>query len=119
MSWMYVLLSIVAEIFWVIGLRYSSNALEWTGTIITIILSTYFIIKACEGLPSGTVYAVFTGTGGAGIVLIDLFVFDAAFSFMQLTFIGLILIGVVGVMLTTEEKKSEHIQAPQTDEGAG
>ncbi|MFA1820023.1 SMR family transporter [Virgibacillus oceani] len=35
----------------------------WTGTIIAIVLSFYFIIKACEVLPSDSVYATFTGSG--------------------------------------------------------
>ena len=45
-----------------------------------IVFSFYFIIKACEKLPSGTVYAVFTGSGAAAIILIDFIIFDAAFS---------------------------------------
>ncbi|WP_373893332.1 SMR family transporter [Virgibacillus sp. CBA3643] len=51
-----------------IGLKYSNSLLEWIGTIITIVLSFFFIIKACEKLLAGTVYAVFTGSGAAAIV---------------------------------------------------
>ena len=63
MAWFYVLCAAIVEVFWVIGLRYASTALEWIGTVIAIIFSFYFIIKSCEKLPSGTVYAVFTGSG--------------------------------------------------------
>lgn len=63
MAWLYVLFAAIVEVFWVIGLRYSETFLEWTGTIVMIIFSFYFVIKACEKLPSGTVYAVFTGSG--------------------------------------------------------
>lgn len=100
MAWLYVLFAAIVEVFWVIGLRYSSSVLEWTGTTFMIVLSFYFIIKACEKLPSGTVYAVFTGSGAAAIVLIDFIVFDAAFSLIKVLFIGLIIVGVVGIKMT-------------------
>ncbi len=46
----YVLLAAIVEVFWVIGLKYSSSVIEWIGTGIVIVLSFYFIIKACEKL---------------------------------------------------------------------
>ena len=107
MAWIYVLFAAIVEVFWVIGLRYSDTAWEWLGTIIMIIFSFYFIIKACEKLPAGTVYAVFTGSGAAAIVLIDFLVFGAEFSLAKIFFIGLIIIGVVGIKITTDDKVSE------------
>ena len=58
-SWIYVLFAAIVEVFWVLGLKFSDTALEWAGTVLAIIISFYCIIKACEKLPSGTVYAVF------------------------------------------------------------
>ena len=104
MAWGYVALAAVVEIFWVVGLRYSETPLQWSGTIVAIIFSFYFIIKACAKLPSGTVYAVFTGSGAAAILLVDIFVFKAGFTWITLSFIGLIVIGVVGIKLTTDEQ---------------
>ncbi|WP_217588598.1 DMT family transporter [Lentibacillus saliphilus] len=108
MAWFYVLLAAIVEVFWVIGLKYSSTFLEWTGTVIVIVLSFYFIIKACETLPSGTVYAVFTGSGAAAIVLIDFILFDADFSWAKIGFIALIVFGVIGIKMTTIEKGQEQ-----------
>ncbi|MGM8213143.1 DMT family transporter [Virgibacillus sp. W0430] len=102
MAWLYVLFAAVVEVFWVIGLKYSDNLIEWTGTVIAIIFSFYFIIKACETLPSGTVYAVFTGSGAAVIACIDFTLFDAVFSLPKAFFIGLIILGVVGIKVTTD-----------------
>src|SRR5699024_7752722 len=89
------------EVFWVIGLKYADSVMEWAGTIIMIIFSFYFIIKACEKLPAGTVYAVFAGSGAAAIVLIDFLVFGAAFSASKVFFIGLIILGVACIKLTS------------------
>lgn len=102
LSWTYVILAGIVEVFWVIGLRYSDTLWEWIGTAIMIIISFYLIIKACEKLPSGTVYAVFTGMGATGIVLVDVLVFNADFSLAKVFFIGLIITGVIGLKLTTD-----------------
>ena len=104
MAWLYVLFAAIVEVFWVIGLKYSDSLLEWIGTGIVIILSFFFVIKACEKLPAGTVYAVFTGSGAAAIVLIDFIVFGADFSIAKVFFIGLIIIGVIGIKMTTPDE---------------
>ena len=111
MAWLYVLFAAIVEVFWVIGLRYSDTFLEWTGTVIMIVFSFYFIIKACEQLPAGTVYAVFTGSGAAAIVLIDFIVFDAEFSLVKMLFIVLIIIGVVGIKITTGSSGGDETSA--------
>jgi len=110
MAWIYVLFAAIVEVFWVIGLRYSDSFLEWSGTIIMIIFSFYFIIKACEKLPSGTVYAVFTGSGAAAIVYIDYLFFGADFSTVKILFIGLIIIGVIGIKMTTESVENKDAE---------
>lgn len=118
MPWLYVLLAAVVEVFWVIGLRYSSNIWEWIGTVIMIVFSFFFVIKACEKLPAGTVYAVFTGSGAAAIVLIDFLVFGAQFSIVKVLFIGLIIVGVIGIKLTTaDEDNGNHQKAPAEEGG--
>lgn len=104
MAWTYVLCAAIVEVFWVIGLRYSETLWEWLGTVVAIIISFFCIIKACEKLPSGTVYAVFTGSGAAVIVLIDFLFFGADFSLTKVFFIALIIVGVVGIKLTTDSQ---------------
>ncbi|MFD1929488.1 DMT family transporter [Sporosarcina siberiensis] len=109
MAWLYVLFAAIVEVFWVIGLRYSDSVLEWTGTIIMIIFSFFLIIKACEKIPAGTVYAVFTGSGAAAIVFIDFLVFNADFSYTKVFFIGVIIVGVIGIKMTTDDKQTTSV----------
>lgn len=108
MAWLYVVFAAIVEVFWVIGLKYSETLLEWTGTGIVIVLSFYFVIKACEKLPAGTVYAVFTGSGAAAIVVIDFLVFGADFSIAKIFFIGLIILGVIGIKMTTPNDEAKE-----------
>ncbi len=104
MPWLFVLFAAIVEVFWVLGLKYSETVLQWGGTIVMIVLSFYFIIKACEQLPAGTVYAVFTGSGAAVIAIIDFALLGAVFSIGKALCIGVIIIGVIGIKLTTDEK---------------
>lgn len=110
-AWLYVLLAAIVEVFWVIGLRYSDSPWEWAGTVIMIVLSFVFIIKASERLPAGTVYAIFTGSGAAAIVLIDYFVFDSDLSWGQLFFIALIITGVIGIKLTSDDEQGASAES--------
>ncbi|WP_240374703.1 DMT family transporter [Bacillus piscicola] len=105
MAWLYVLAAAIVEVFWVIGLKHADSLLEWTGTVLAIVVSFFCIIRACEKLPSGTVYAVFTGSGAAAIVLLDFFMFGADFSVGKLLFIGLIIVGVIGIKITTDDQE--------------
>lgn len=117
MGWLYVLLAAVVEVFWVIGLKYSETVLQWMGTALMIVLSFYLIIKACEQLPSGTVYAVFTGLGATAIVVIDFVVFHAVFSIAKVVLIGLIVTGVVGLKLTTDGDRDRREKRQEGAEG--
>ncbi|MDA3129995.1 DMT family transporter [Aliibacillus thermotolerans] len=106
MAWLYVLGAAIVEVFWVIGLKYSDSVLDWLGTMIAIIFSFYFIIKACETLPTGTVYAVFTGSGASVIVLLDFLVFGEEFAIGKFLLLVLIITGVVGIKITTDDKET-------------
>src|SRR5690625_7861397 len=99
LGWTYVLFAAIVEIFWVSGLKYSESFLHWTGTTIALIFSFYFIIKACEELPAGTVYAVFTGSGPAAIALIDCTIFKADYAASKVLYIWLISTGLRGIKL--------------------
>ncbi|MFD1707394.1 DMT family transporter [Siminovitchia sediminis] len=111
MAWIYVLLAAIVEVFWVIGLKYSNSVPQWIGTITAIIFSFFFIIKACEKIPSGTVYAVFTGSGAAAIVLVDFLFFGADLSVFKVVFIALIIIGVAGIKITTDSQPEEKAKS--------
>ena len=107
LGWIYVLFAAVIEVVWVLGLKYSFDFWTWAGTVIALIISFYLIIKACAMLPSGTVYAVFTGLGATAIAIIDFVWLNASFSIGKAICIGLIIFGVVGIQLTTSENREE------------
>lgn len=92
------------EVVWVVGLTHASSFWEWAVTIVAIIISFYFLIVAGEKLPVGTVYAVFVGLGAAGTVFVDILVFGEEANILKLGLIALLLLGVIGLKLTTDEE---------------
>ena len=106
-TWLSVIIAALFEVCWVIGLKHASNFWEWIGTAIAIFISFYLMIMASRFLPVGTVYAVFVGLGTAGTVIAEILMFGAEVKFSKLALIGLLLIGVIGLKLLSNEKKEE------------
>lgn len=107
--WVKLLIAVVLEVIWVIGLAHSYDVWTWSGTILAIIFCNYFLITATQYLPTGTAYAVFVGLGSAGAVISEILLFGEPVHLMKIFFIILLLIGVIGLKLVTdqEEKKRE------------
>ncbi len=104
MKWGLVVIAAVFEVVWVTGLKHADSALTWSGTITGIIISFYLLIKATDSLPVGTVYAVFTGLGTAGTVLSEILLFKEQADPVKIVLIGVLLIGVIGLKLVTQDK---------------
>ncbi len=101
--WILVLLAGVIEIIWAMGLKYASSIWMWAGVVVLIVLSFYILIIATDKLPVSTVYAVFTGIGTAGTVIVETVLFNEPFSPSKIGFIVLLLVGVIGLKLLTNE----------------
>ncbi|WP_174733205.1 DMT family transporter [Mesobacillus harenae] len=107
-NWAYVAIAGILEIFWAMGLKYSDNILAWAATLFLIYLSFVVLIRATKEVPVATAYAVFTGIGTAGTVVIDMIVFGEPFSWTKIFFILLLLIGVLGLKLVTTESANKE-----------
>ena len=103
MQWFKVILAGLIEIVWVTGLNTADSLLSWTGTFFVIIISFFLVISACKYLPVGTVYAVFVGIGAVGTVLVDMIFFGDPFDLVKISLIIILIIGIIGLKLTTEE----------------
>ncbi|ATP40458.1 QacE family quaternary ammonium compound efflux SMR transporter [Solibacillus sp. R5-41] len=101
--WLLVLLAGLIEIIWAMGLKYASTIWMWGGVVVLIILSFYILILANDKLPVATVYAVFTGIGTAGTVIVETILFNEPISFSKIGFIALLLVGVIGLKLVSDE----------------
>lgn len=110
-NWMKVFIAAFLEIFWVIGLAHAYDFWTWTGTIIALIVSNYLMITAGQVLPAGTVYAVFVGLGTAGTVVSEILFFEEPFKWEKVLLISVLLTGVIGLKLVTDEKDQEGVES--------
>ncbi|MGV3546505.1 MAG: DMT family transporter, partial [Pedobacter sp.] len=69
----------------------------FTGFLVSLTISMMLLIKATQTLPIGTAYAVWTGIGAVGTVLMGIFVFKDPASFWRIFFIFTLIGSIVGL----------------------
>lgn len=70
-------------------------------TIAGMIASFYFLSLALKDLPLGTAYAIWTGIGTVGTVILGIILFKEPFDVIRLICISLIIVGIVGLKVTS------------------
>lgn len=104
MPWLQLLIAALLEIVWAVGLKYTHGFSRTVPSLITIggmLGSFYFLSLAVRALPIGTAYAVWTGIGALGTAIFGMIFFHESRDLIRLASIGLILLGVVGLRLST------------------
>ena len=106
MAWLYLLVAGLMEIAWAVGLKYTGGFTRlwpsvWTG--VALVLSMILLAAAMRVLPLGTAYAIWTGIGAVGTAALGIFLFGESASPARLVCIGLIVAGLVGLKLTSND----------------
>lgn len=70
-------------------------------TASAIALSLYIVTKVLKTLPIGTAYAVWTGIGAVGTVIIGIVFFKEPVSFGRLFFIFTLIVSIVGLKVVS------------------
>lgn len=103
MAWLLLVVAGLLEIGWAIGLKYTKGFTElWptVGTVTAMVASIGLLGVAMRSLPVGTAYAVWTGIGAVGTVLLGIFLFGESTAISRLICVALILGGIVGLKIT-------------------
>lgn len=75
-----------------------SNVFWWyTGFLVCLSISMLLLIKATQTIPIGTAYAVWTGIGAVGTVLVDIIFFKDPANFWRIFFISTLIFSIVGL----------------------
>jgi quaternary ammonium compound-resistance protein SugE len=104
MAWVLLFLAGLLEVVWAVGLKYTDGFTRpWptAGVVVAMIGSVVLLAMAVRTLPLGTAYAVWTGIGTVGAVLLGVVLFNEPATLLRLFFVGLILAGIVGLKLVT------------------
>lgn len=105
MEWLWLTLAGFMEVGWAIGLKYTDGFSKfWPSlfTILTMILSFYFLSIALEIIPLGTAYAIWTGIGAVGVALIGMLFFGESREILRIGCIALIILGIIGLKMVSD-----------------
>ncbi len=104
MAWVYLLFAGLLEIGWAVGLKYTEGFTRPMPTVVTIVsmaASLGLLGLALRTLPLGTAYAIWTGIGTVGTVVVGMLVLGESTAVLRLLCVGLIVSGIVGLKLLT------------------
>jgi quaternary ammonium compound-resistance protein SugE len=103
-AWALLFFAGLFEIGWAIGLKYTDGFTRpWPSawTVAAMVASVVLLALAVRTLPIGTAYAVWTGIGAAGTVILGIVLFGEPATLPRLFFVALIVAGIAGLKLVT------------------
>ena len=104
MSWILLVLAGLFEIGWAIGLKYTEGFTKPLATALTVgamVISIALLGLAVRNLPMGTAYAIWTGIGTVGTVILGIVLFAEPVTALRLGCIALIVTGIMGLKFAT------------------
>ena len=102
MPWLLLVVAGLFEIAWALGLKYTDGFTRFwptVGTVLALIVSVGLLGLAAKSLPIGTAYAVWTGIGAVGTVLLGILLLGDPATPLRLACLGLILTGIIGLKM--------------------
>jgi quaternary ammonium compound-resistance protein SugE len=104
MPWIILFVAGLFEVGWAVGLKYTEGFTRvWptVWTALALIASMALLGLSLRTLPLGTAYAVWTGIGTVGTVVLGIILFREPATALRLVCIGLILAGIIGLKFST------------------
>ena len=105
MTWLELLIAGGLEVFWSTFLKLSEGFTRPVYSVVAVvgmILSFIFLSQATKVLPLGTAYAVWTGIGAVGAVIVGIVVFKEPVTAVRMLFVVLLLTGIIGLKATAQ-----------------
>ena len=100
MAWIFLMLAGLLEVAFTTCLKLSNNFTNLPYSIgfgITMLGSLYFLNKAIQTIPLGTAYAVWTGIGAAGTVIIGILFFKEPSDMWRMLFLIMLIGSILGL----------------------
>ena len=103
MPWTLLFLAGLFEVVWAVGLKYTdgfTKLMPTTLTIAAMVASIVLLGLAVKHLPVGTAYAVWTGIGTIGTVILGIVLLGDSAAPLRIVCLALIVVGIAGLKLT-------------------
>ncbi|KAB8194668.1 hypothetical protein FH608_015915 [Nonomuraea phyllanthi] len=104
MSWLVLLLAGLVEVAWSQSIRPTHNFTRPVPTLVCLVLmaaAVWLLSQAMNTLPVGTAYAVFTGIGAVGAIVLGAVLHDDPVSVGRIAALALIVGGIVLARVTS------------------
>ena len=104
MSWLILVCAGLLEVGWAVGLKYTDGLTKFWPTVATalaLLASVGLLAVAVRDLPLGTAYAVWTGIGTVGTVIVGILLFGESTAALRLLCVAAIVAGIVGLKLVS------------------
>ena len=102
--WLALIAAGLLEIAWAFGLKYSDGLTRFwptAATVVAILLSFALMALALRSLPFGTAYAVWTGIGATGSIIVGMLIYSEPTDPARIICLTLIVAGMVGLKLNS------------------
>ncbi len=106
MHWLFLVIAGIFEMGWAVSLKYSQGFTKPVPSVITLvgmIASFYFLSLSLKHLPLGTAYAIWTGIGTVGTLILGIVLFHESISIPQFLCVSLIIAGIIGLKLLSPQ----------------
>ncbi len=90
------------DVFWAVSMKYADGYTKPGWSLVSFVLLAVFVFllgRSLQVLPVGTAYAVWTGIGAVGTVLMGVVLFGESLAPTRIACIALILVGIIGLKL--------------------
>jgi quaternary ammonium compound-resistance protein SugE len=106
MAWIILVLAGLFEVAWAVGLKYTdgfTRLLPSAATLAAMAVSVGLLALAVKTLPLSTAYAIWTGIGAVGAVILGIVLFHESASPARLACLALIIVGIIGLKVVSPE----------------
>jgi quaternary ammonium compound-resistance protein SugE len=103
-AWLALLLAGLLEVIWALTLKFSDGLTRFwptVGMLSSIALSFALLAFALKSVPFGTAYALWTGIGAAGTMIVGMLVFGESVDAYRIACLTLIIAGMIGLKLVS------------------
>ena len=103
-AWILLFAASVFEVAWAGTMKLTEGFTRFWPSVLNLLCmagSVYLIETAAKVLPVGTAYAVWTGIGAVGAVVLGVIIYHEPANALRLFFLSLIIVGIIGLNLTS------------------
>lgn len=97
-AWLLLIFAGLLDVGWAVSMKYAEGYSRPGWTLVSLLLLAGFVYllgKTLTVLPVGTAYAVWTGIGAAGTVLLGIWLFGETLNLWRFSGVALVLAGIV------------------------